>query len=34
MLRRVPDLSKAERLLGYASTIDLEQTILEVAGHA
>lgn len=34
MLRRVPDLSKAERLLGYAPTIDLKQTILEVAGHA
>ena len=34
MLRRVPDLSKAKRLLGYAPTIDLEQTILEVAGHA
>jgi len=34
MLRRVPDLSKAERLLGYAPTIDLKQTVLEVAGHA
>jgi UDP-glucose 4-epimerase len=34
MMRRVPDLQKAGRLLGYAPTIDLEQTILEVGGRA